>query len=348
MIAPGNNAPTQDAASAHGAHLAAEWHRGTGSLLRLCLGVKNGYVAYEKNKALLDAFLAPLVEADVFTAEEAILGRSASKISMFCQIAEHEQLLKAQGIARHLMSGYTIVYQACVIFKQLKGDEAQRTAELERILAACPEDGARDYLLGVTRRLKRDAAAERHPRRTEVQSAGNAPPVTTLRALMGEGRRFDLIVLTPGDDLRLLGDDYPEEVGQEESTLASLLPIHRVAAGDAVAIVAAPHRDFPIVTTRLLELCGFSRPSRVLLTRQNASRDITDADILVVAKRGAARLDLPGNSWGGEGGVLEPLDVAARLCPDAARRLHLFASAQAQGWCCVRPEESWLERPSVR
>ena len=56
-----------------GTRLAAEWHRGVGSLVRLCVGIRNGFRAFEKDKALLDAFLAPLVEGGVITADEAML-----------------------------------------------------------------------------------------------------------------------------------------------------------------------------------------------------------------------------------------------------------------------------------
>ena len=70
---------------------------------------------------------------------------------MLCQIGEHEDLLLRPEITRHLMAGYTLVYQSCVIFKQLLGDEAQKVDELARILAACPEDGAREHLLANAR-----------------------------------------------------------------------------------------------------------------------------------------------------------------------------------------------------
>ncbi len=340
---------TAEYATARGAQLAAEWQGGIASCMRMCRGLRDGVLSFEGAPALLNAFLAPLVGCGVLTQNDALLGRSSAKISMLMQIAEHEHLLLRLEIARHLANGFTIAYQACVIFKRLPGKEEEKVNELARILAECPDDGAREYLLGVTRRLKRDAAAERAPQQADAQATGDAPPTGTLGGLIDGGRRFDLIVVTPEPaEFRLLGEDYHDEVGAEESTLARLLPIRRVVDGDAAIIVAAPHRDFPVVANKLLDLCGFSRPSRVLLTRPTTSRDITDAEVIVIAKRGDARLNLPEDGSGDEEGALEPLEAAARLCPDAAHRLHLFASAQTQGWCCVPVDGSWLERPSVR
>ncbi len=343
------NSVTVNDASAQGAQVAAQWRGGVGSLVRLCIGIRDGFRAFEKDKALLDAFLVPLVEAGVITRDEARLGRSAAKISMLYQIGEHEHLLLRPEITRHLMAGYTLAYQSCVIYKQLQGDEAQRVDELARILAECPDDGAREYLLGVTRRLKRHAAAEHVPNQADAQAAGDAPPTGTLGGLIDEGQRFDLILVTPEPaEFRLLDEDYHDEVGAEEATLARLLPIHRVVDGDAAIIVAVPHRDFPVVANKLLDLCGFSRPSLVLLKRPTTSHDITNSEIIVAATRGDARLNMPKDGWVGDGRALELLTVAAELCPDAARRLHLFASARAQGWCCVSSADSWLERPSLR
>jgi hypothetical protein len=335
-------------AAAAGARVAADWRRSVDSLINVCVGIRSGVLDFEKDKALLDAFLAPLIECGVLTAEEAKLGRSGSKLSMLIQIGEHAQLLRHDEVSRHLLAGYTIVYQTCVIYKNLPGGELQKVQELVRILAACPEDGARKYLLAATRHLKRNQSAPKGMGKADAQVAVEPPARTSLHELIEAGQRFDLVVLTPGKELSLLGEDYPDDPMQEESTLECSLPIHRIVNDDAALVVAARECELPVVVNKLLDLCGFDRPCDILLVQPVTSRKITEAEILVIAKRGRARVDLPEGAWLGDKHALQPLEVAGQLCPDANRRLHLFASAQSQGWCCVPSDDAWLERPSVR
>ena len=107
----------------------------------------------------------------------------------------------------------------------------------------------------------------------------------------------------------------------QESTLERCLPIHRVVNGDAAIVVAAKECDLPVIANKLLDLCGFDRPSDILLTHPAKSRKITEAEIIIIAKRGKARVNLPADAWCGEERVLDPLKVAARRgTPEAKGR----------------------------
>jgi hypothetical protein len=341
------NTSTAQEAAKQGTRVAAEWRGGVGSLVRLCVGILNGFVAFEGNKALLDAFFAPLVEAGVFTVDEARLGRSASKVSMLITIGQHEQMLQRPDIARQLMAGFTIVYQACQIYKIISGDDERKTVDLSRILAECPEHGAREYLLTQTRLLKRGAAA-REDKPPPADAFGQPVMTASLRQLIEEKRQFDLLVLTPGHEYRLIGEDYPYDPMREGTVLERNLPIHQIVDDNAVIVVAAKEHELPLVSNKLLDLCGFARTSEILLADQPGSRRITDSDIIVIAKRGRARINVPANVWNDRDGALQPLSLAAEVFPQGSRRLHVFASAQTAGWCCVSSEDSWLKKPTVR
>ena len=81
---------------------------------------------------------------------------------------------------------------------------------------------------------------------------------------------------------------------------------------------------------------GCSRVSHVLLPHMPDDPNVTDATVVVVGEAAAATdTDLCAPEWFSPG---EPLDVhtlADRLVPNAKNRLHLFASAETEGWCSL-------------
>jgi hypothetical protein len=332
-------------AAAAGARVAADWRRSVDSLINVCVGIRSGVLAFEEDKALLDAFLAPLIECGVLTADEARLGRSGSKLSMFFQIGEHAQLLRCDEVSRHLLAGYTLVYQICVIYKNLPGGERQKVQELARILAECPQDRAREYLLGVTRQIKHAAKSSEFAKPAPCSMQGTAPNVS-LRDLIASERRFDLLLVTPNKALPLLDTDYPIDPQHEGSMLERCLPVHELLSEEAAAVVVTRICDFPIVATRLLPLCGFARAHRVLRVDVLTPIDVTEGHIIVTAKRGKQRLVLPQAI-----AAIDPTAdtaIAAELFPDTTTRLHLFAPGQRPGWTSLVGDDSWLERPSLK
>ena len=52
--------------------------------------------------------------------------------------------------------------------------------------------------------------------------------------------------------------------------------------------------------------------------------------------------------WLDEEGTINASAIAARLYPDAARKLHVFAAARTEGWTSMIGDDSWAEEPSLR
>src|SRR5262249_30717449 len=128
--------------------VAADWHRSAESLILACTRIKDAFLTFGKEQALLKAFITGLVDGQVLSTAEAKLGRAAPKLTKLIKIGEHAELLRREQISRLLVPSYTTVYHVTVLFEKLsKGDEEQSIKELERILAKCPGELSRDYLI---------------------------------------------------------------------------------------------------------------------------------------------------------------------------------------------------------
>jgi hypothetical protein len=185
---------------------------------------------------------------------------------------------------------------------------------------------------------------------TESEPADTSPAIkgpTQSKAqpvpheLYGTGKRFDLVVLTPGkDDLARLRDANLDKLGE-------CLPV-REHVGDAAAIViAAKVADLPVVIDRLLPLCGFNRPKRILLLGQPASPDVIGAKVLVTAERGDIAFCEPPEVWLDD--AADPIDAAEGLY-EASSTLHLFATAKAkraERRCVIVGNDGWKKLPVV-
>jgi hypothetical protein len=200
-----------------------------------------------------------------------------------------------------------------------------------------------------------DGPADEEPAEPKSNGAkkSNAPPSAVkksagpkaepkLHEIWGSGRRFDLMLLTPSKyDLQRLADDYADP-----DALRKCLPLAEHVEESATIIVAAHVRDLPVIANVLLPLAGLKGPARVLLVGEPKSPDITDARIVITAKRGDIELTVPDKL--DEADVIE---IAERLCPDASRTLHLFAATAAkasESRCVVIGDDSWKQEPSVR
>jgi len=327
--------------------VAADWHRSAESLILACTRIKDAFLTFGNEQALLKAFITGLVDGHVLSRSEAKLGRAAPKLSKLIKIGEHADLLRRTEISPLLVPSYTTIYQVTVLFEKLpKGDEEQSIKELERILAKCPGDISREFLLEQTRRLKVKPKRSAAKGVTAARVSGEPPAAQKPRDLIEAGERFDLLLLTPSkQDLRLLRADYTEA-----STLQRCLPpLSKLIDPGAAIIIAARVSDLPVIVNILLPLCGSSRPSHILLARQPASPDVTDAEVFVTTESTELGLSLPEDGgWLDHAGPIDAPAVAARLCPAASRKLHVFAAAQADGWRCLVGDDSGIEKPSIR
>jgi hypothetical protein len=159
--------------------------------------------------------------------------------------------------------------------------------------------------------------------------------------LYGSNKRFDLVVLTPSkDDLARLRQANLD-------ALSECLPLRKHVEEVAAVVIAAKVTDLPIVIDRLLPLCGFNRPRRILLRHQPASPDVIDAKVLVSAERGDVAFREPTEVWLED--TAHPIDVAEELY-DASSTLHLFATAETkkaadESRCVIVGNDSWKKWP---
>jgi hypothetical protein len=156
------------------------------------------------------------------------------------------------------------------------------------------------------------------------------------------GERFDLVVLTPGkDDLARLRNASLDKLGE-------CLPVRKHVEEVAAVVIAAKVTDLPVVIERLLPLCGFNRPKRILLLGRPASPDVIDGKVLVTAERGDIAFREPPEVWLDD--AADPIDVAEGLY-EASSTLHLFAAAKAKKAkasecrCVVVGDDSWQKWP---
>lgn len=333
--------------TAAGLQILADWNDSVESVIRVGVGVHEGVRAFEHDPERFRAFLAPLIEGSILTANEAKLGRSAPKISKLLKIGENEGLLRSEGIFSRLTPEYTLVYQVCVLSDEIARSQEPETVvtEIAQFLARSPL--SREALLEETRRRKqvrKTAPSEQ----TEMASRpeGGADP-QTMATLVEGGQQFDLILITPGEeDLKRLRQDYAEL-----GALEACLPFGRLTGGteNVAVVVVVRLSDLGVIEARLLPLCGFDRPSGIILPRRPTSPDITRAEVVITASRPNARLRrLDADSWTEGAGPIDFASLAKRLYPDAVRRLHVFATGQTDGWHSVVSIDSWIEKPSRR
>jgi hypothetical protein len=183
----------------------------------------------------------------------------------------------------------------------------------------------------------------------DAEPDADPPPVETVgpsasakpHELYGTEKRFDLVVLTPGkNDLARLQDASLEE-------LRECFPVRKHVEDAAAVVIAATITDLPVVIGRLLSLCGFNRPKRILLRHQPTSPDVVNSKVLVTAERGDIAFREPPEIW--LDGADDPIDVAEELY-EASSTLQLFATAKAKkedSNCVVVGNDSWKKLPRV-
>lgn len=297
--------------------------------------------AFAGDAALLDEFFTQLVEMRVFTASEARRRLVSPKFSKFCAIGENQALLHREQVIGFLGPSYTTIYQLIVLWRQLpQTDEQEKLDRLVAILESAPDEITREFLSDETERLKKPRKAPDVKRSKSIELEGGA---AELAGEPGEHEhRVDVVLFTPSDrDLTALATPYAR--GDE---LERRLPaLQKLRERDSIGlVVVARVSALPVIAEKLLPLCGFDfRQARTFLARRPESPEVTDADVIVVLQRGEVFLRPPNDPRWFDHDVLDPVVVASRLFPDAAKRLHMFARSQAPGWKSVIGAENWSE-----
>lgn len=306
--------------------VAEAWGASVQAVIRTGVLVAEALRAFAADPDRLDAFIIALVEKGVLTSHEARRRRAAPKLVKLRTIGEHEKLLKLPQIARFLAPSYTTMYQLIVLFGELAGDDEGRQKRLLEILEAAPDEVTREFLSDETERLKRGRKAPVVARR-----AGAGEDTSAEDGLMLQ-EQPQLVLITPDTkDERAITTPYATADGLEQH-----LPFFgQLRETDALALVLVTRVSaLPLVADKLLALCGFDcRHARFFLAQPPTSAEIGDASVIVVTDRGGVHLDPPAaDTWLDAAGTGDPRTIAARLYPEAASRLHVFARSPAEGW----------------
>ena len=296
------------------------------AVIQACVLVAETVRRFEGDRESLDQFLDVLACSNVIPRKQARLGSKSSKLSKLRKIGDYAELLCRDEIIEHLEPGYTINYHVTLLYDALPGDKDARVRRLGEILET--EGGlSREFLIQQTRLAEQAGRMLADP---EADLFG-------ADAASRRDREFDLILLTPTRrDLLRLGEDYEGEVPW-------CLRVHEQVAKQAVAMVIASLVDFPIIAGRLLPSCGFENISHVFLVRQPLGADVTGAQVIVIAERGAGGDPISDFRWLANGESLDDEYLASRLVPNAKNQLHAFAATTSDGWCSVVGEANWSQ-----
>jgi hypothetical protein len=301
-------------------------HLGVRSMIDACILINEGVKYFEADREMLDQFRKALVNAHVIPSRSARLGDvDKSKLSMLRKIGEYADLLLEEKLFKFLEPGRSILYHVIRLHELLLGNHQDRIARLVELFEA-QGSLTRGFLIDQINLAKRASEADSNQ-------------VADPWASAASDQDFDSIVATLADrrDVRRLAEDYPDR-----SPLC--LRIHEHVAKNAVGFFFARIADLPVIENKLLPGCGFSGMSRVFLVRGPLDADITDAEVIVMAERGPRDGDPPVDfEWFPHGEALDAVSLASRLAPNAANRLHLFATADRSGCTTVVGEANWSQ-----
>jgi hypothetical protein len=314
FVLPGKTDPTVLARQ-----VAEGMRAGVRSVIEACVLLFQAFQIFEADPKLLEYFCAALVSENVIPRRSARLGFEKSHLSMLRKIGEFAFLLLDDAIFRYLEPGRSILYYVIRLYEELSGSHLDRIARLAELFEA--EGGlSRDFLIEQVKKAER----------TRQPDTVQADPWLSATS------DYDCILMTPigRRDIRRLVDyaDRPP----------LCLRIHERVSKDAIGIAIARLVDLPTIENKLFPGCGFASISRVLIPQQPADPDVTNTQVVVIATRGQRNSgDLPKFQWVAGAASIDPASLASRLVPDAENRLHLFATAESDGWNSIIGEANW-------
>jgi hypothetical protein len=312
------NLPTTDAQAAAD-RVADHWLSAAESLVLACFYLVEGLNKFAEMPENLDAFLGRLVEKRVFSENDVLARLKANgKLAMLAKIGRHAETLLEPSLLCLLPAHYSIVYQICLLIEEVGRERAQ--IELSKTT-----DTTRDDVLKIRDALK--------PNATEHAAAPSA---------MIDNNTAQLFALRPtAQDFRLLVNEYAQ-VDTLDQCLRRPPP-----ADDAGLVATVPILMLGTFQRALMPLLGFGAPDGLFFESIVDRPEITDRDVIVVAKRGKFRprpltafpADLVHHSF---------LTLAEVFFPDCTVKCQPFAQARSEGWTTLIGDENWIEKPSVR
>ena len=292
-----------------------------------CARTSEAIERFREQPQAIDEFMAVLADGGVISHREAKLGLSSPKLSMMCQVGAHAELLCRDEVLEYFIStgcaGYTLFYQTAVLYRSFQGNDRSRFDQLIQTLRAKRPD-SRQSLIDLTKLVKK----------AQVNAGGRLDEASAFDIASA---KFDLIYtqLNQRPILRRLGEDQADK-------LPRCLRVHERVSDEALAVIVARLADLPIVENRLLPGFGFASVTRIFLLRNPNDADVTDEQVVVVAARNRRSAErLPDFQWLPDEELVDADSLVLRLAPHAMNKLHVFATAEAQGWCSIVDEANW-------
>lgn len=287
------------------------------SLVLACIDVLLWTDAFADHPEKLGAFFARLVTKRVLS-ENDVLSRAKKngKLAMWRKIANNADTLLQPAWLCLLPAHYSIIYQICLLIEEIGS---------ERALAALAgrHDLSREEVITIRAQQKDN----------DVPSAPAAPTDLENSATQLFAVHFTEL------DARYFSPEYATA-----DTLSECLR-RPGPADNAGLVVVAPIRFMGAIERAFMPLLGFGSPDSIFLQAARNQPEITDSEIILVARRGNYRhqplLTFPSKET-------SVLSLAEHFFPDCKVKCQLFAEQPAQGWSTLIGDGNWIEKPSVR
>jgi hypothetical protein len=135
---------------------------------------------------------------------------------------------------------------------------------------------------------------------------------------------FDLVLVTPNrSQLAGLAGDFAE------GTSPVCIRLRERLANDAACVVITPAACVPVLTERLLAVCGF-KATKLFLRQRPLGPEITTAEVVLVSAQSRRGFEAELASMWDQN--LDPHEHSDAIFRGAKNRLHLFASSAPPGW----------------
>jgi hypothetical protein len=300
--------------------VAEHWINAPKSLIFACVYLVAALNTFTNSPEKLNVFLTRLVVGRVLS-ENDILARWKvnGKLAMLRKIGRHADTLLQPSFLCLLPAHYSIIYQICLLIEEIGADRA----ELE---LSTRSDPTRDDVIKVRVASK--------PRDTESE------PIPPLPSVEETGAQLFALRLT-ARDLRIFANDYVQI-----DTLDRCF--RRPQPADNAGLVAIiPILMLGTFERALMPLLGFDAPDKLFLESGVDQPEITNRDVVVVARRGSFRPQ-PLTAFPADLSLHDVLTLAAMFFPNGTVKCQLFAQKRVEGWLTFIDDENWHERPSVR
>jgi hypothetical protein len=310
------NPPASDA-EAIADRVVEHWYGAAESLVLACFHLVSGLSAFAEDPEKLNVFLTRLVAKRVLSENDVLARLKANgKLAMLRKIGCNAHTLLQPPVLCLLPAHYSIIYQICLLIEEVGCERAE-------VALAGHHDTTRDDVVKIRAALK---VSDKTPE-----------PVAPI-TLDDSAAQLFAVRLTAAN-ARLFQSDYAHIDTLDEC-------LRRPQPADNAGLVAmVPILLLGAFERSLMPLLGFVAPDHLYFATAMDQPEITDRDVIVVAKRGGFR-PRPLTAFPSDTGSV--LTLAEHFFPDCGVKCQLFADVRTEGWLALIGDENWVERPSVR